>query len=127
MPNTKTTVKNLTKVSLNITADEDTKPNDQTVVFEFIYGVGVEGITPFEKALFGKSVGDHVRVDIGPADYRETVGHLELPLFKQIGIAKATCLQATIAGIAKARDHEVVKAMASGSSCSDCGCGCGGH
>ena len=127
MPETKPTIENLMKVTLDITADGETKTNAQPAVFEFIYGLGVEGITPFEKALFGKSVGDRVRVDIGPADYRETVGHLELPLFKQIGIAKTTCLQATIAGIAKAQDHEVVKAMASGSSCSDCGCGCGGH
>jgi len=127
MPDTKPTIENLMKVTLDITADGETKPNDQTAVFEFIYGVGVEGITPFEKVLFGKSVGDRVRVDIGPADYRETIGHLEQPLFKQTGIAAATCLEAAVAGIAKARDHEVVKAMASGGSCSDCGCGCGGH
>jgi hypothetical protein len=87
----------------------------------------VECITPFEKAFFGKSVGDRVRVEIEPAGYRETVGHLERPLFEQIGILKATCLQATVAGISRARDREVVEAMASGSSCTDCGCGCGGH
>ncbi|WP_319525039.1 hypothetical protein [uncultured Desulfosarcina sp.] len=127
MPHTKPTIDNLMKVSLNISTDRETKTNDRAAVFEFVYGVGTEGITPFEKALFGKSVGDHVRLDIGPAGYRETVGHLEAPLFKQIGIATATCLEASVAGIAKARDHEVVKAMAAGGSCSDCGCGCGGH
>ena len=127
MSHTKPTIENLMKVSLNITADGEAKPNEQTALFEFIFGVGSEGITPFEKALFGKSIGDHVQLDIGPADYRETVGHLELPLFKQIGITKATSLQVTVAGITKPEDREVVKAMAAGSSCSDCGCGCGGH
>lgn len=127
MPDTKPTIENLMKVTLDITADGKTKTNGQTAVFEFIYGVGAEGITPFEKTLFGKSVGDHVRMDIGPDDYHETVGHLELPLREQIGIATATCLQATVAGITKPEDREVVKAMASGGSCSDCGCGCGGH
>ncbi|BBO74067.1 hypothetical protein DSCW_14840 [Desulfosarcina widdelii] len=127
MTRTKPTIENLTKVSLNITAEGKTTPNDQAAVFEFIYGVGADGITPFEKVLFGKSVGDHVRMDIGPAGYRETVGHLELPLFEQIGIATATCLMATVTGITKPEDREVVKAMASGGSCSDCGCGCGGH
>ena len=127
MPDTKPTIENLMKVTLDITADGETRTNDQAAVFEFIYGVGAGGITPFEKALFGKSVGDRVRLEIGPADYRETVGHLELPLFEQIGIAKATCLAATVAGIARADDREVVKAMASSGSCGDCGCGCGGH
>ena len=127
MPDTNPTIENLMKVTLDITADGEMKTNDQKAVFEFIYGVGVEGITPFEKALLGKSVGDHVRMEMEPANYRETVGHLELPLFEQLGIAKATFLEATVAGIAKAEDREVVKAMAAGSSCSDCGCGCGGH
>jgi len=127
MPDTTPTIENLMKVTLDITADGEKGTNDQTAVFEFIYGVGAEGITPFEKALFGKSVGDRVRLEIGPADYRETVGHLELPLFEQIGIAKATCLKTTVAGIAKPEDREVVKAMASPGSCSECGCGCGGH
>ncbi|WP_419656465.1 hypothetical protein Dvar_55590 [Desulfosarcina variabilis str. Montpellier] len=117
------TVDNLSKISLTI-KDED---NLSSSPFEFIYGVGAEGITLFEKALFGKGVGDQVQFDISPADYCETIGHLELPLFKQTGIMKPISLQVTIDAISKATDHEVVKAMAAGGSCSDCGCGCGNH
>ena len=117
------TIENLHKVSLTI-KDEN---NPSGSLFEFIYGVGAQGITPFEKALFGKGIGDQVQFDISPADYCETIGHLELPLFKQTGIMKPISLQVTIDAIAKASDQEVVKAMAAGGSCSDCGCGCGNH
>ena len=117
------TIENLTKVSLTI-KNEDSPSGSP---FEFIYGVGSQGITPFEKTLFGKGVGDQVRFDISPAEYCETIGHLELPLLKQTGIMKPMSLKVTIDAIAKPTDQEVVKAMAAGGSCGDCGCGCGGH
>lgn len=117
------TIENLKKVSLTI--KDENNPSGSS--FEFIYGVGSQGITPFEKALFGKGIGDQVQLDISPADYCETIGHLELPLLKQTGIIKPVSLQVTIDAITKASDQEVVKAMAAGGSCSDCGCGCGNH
>jgi hypothetical protein len=123
MPTTSATIENLMKVSLTVNSGD----NETSAPFEFIYGVGPQGITPFEKALFGKAVGDQVRFDLSPADYCETIGHLEQPLLKQTGIMGPVSLRVTIDGIVKAKDQEVVKAMASGGSCSDCGCGCGGH
>jgi hypothetical protein len=117
------TIDNLMKVSLTMESGTQS-PGSR---FEFIYGVGSQGITPFEKALFGKGVGDQIQFDISPADYCDTIGHLELPMLKQTGIMKPLSLQVTIDAIAKATDLEVVKAMAAGGSCDDCGCGCGGH
>ncbi len=123
MTNTSPIIENLMKVSLTVTSED----HPSGAPFEFIYGVGTQGITLFEKALFGKGVGDRVQFDISPADYCETIGHLELPMLKQTGIMKPVSLQVTIDAIAKATDQEVVKAMAAGGSCDDCGCGCGGH
>lgn len=117
------TIENLCKVSLTVKNGE----NPSGSPFEFIYGVGSQGITPFEKTLFGKGIGDQVQFDISPADYCQTIGHLEMPMLKQTGIMKPISLQVTIDAIAKATDQEVVKAMAAGGSCSDCGCGCGNH
>ena len=123
MQTTHPTIENLMKVSLSVKSGE----NESQVPFEFIYGVGSQGITPFEKALFGKGVGDEVEFSLSPSDYCETIGHLELPLLKQTGIMSPVSLKVTINAIVKAKDQEVVKAMAAGGSCSDCGCGCGGH
>lgn len=116
------TIENLMKVSVTIDANDAIG-----VPFKFIFGVGPAGITPFEKALFGKSVGDSIHLDIAPTEYCQTVGHLELPLREQAGIMTPAHLRVTVTDIVRAQDREVVKAMASGGSCSDCGCGCGGH
>lgn len=127
MSTPKPTVENLMKVSVNIDANPPSTENAKSVPFEFIFGVGSEGVTPFEKALFGKSVGDSIQLDIAPTEYCQTVGHLELPLREQSGIMAPTHVQVTVTDIVRAQDREVVKAMAAGGGCSDCGCGCGGH
>lgn len=121
------TIEYLMKVSLTVKSDDSNPDDNRGTPFEFIYGIGSTGITPFEKALFGKTVGERVQFKIPATEYCEIVGHLELPLREQTGIMAPVSLQVTIDRIAKAQDHEVVKAMASGGSCSDCGCGCGGH
>lgn len=121
------TIAYLMKVSLNIRTG--TTPADHTpgTPFEFIYGIGPGGITPFEKALFGKGIGEQAQFDLSSADYAETVGHLAHPLCEQAGIMPPVSMRITIANIVRAQDHEVVKAMAAGDGCGDCGCGCGGH
>ena len=123
MPAQPPTIENLMKVSLTLTTGED----EPAAPFNFIYGVGSQGITPFEKALFGKRVGDRIQLDLSPTDFCETIGHLELPLLKQTGIMQPISLTVAINAIDKATDQEVVRAMAAGGSCDDCGCGCGGH
>jgi len=127
MSKTQPTIENLMKVSVNIDTEDASNEAAKGVPFEFIFGVGSEGITPFEKALFGKSVGDSIHLDIAPTEFCQTVGHLELPLREQAGIMTPTRVQVTVTDIVRAQDREVVKAMAGGGSCSDCGCGCGGH
>jgi len=122
-----TTVENLMKVSLHIETNDAPVKEGKPVSFEFIFGVGPEGITPFEKALFGKRIGETLRLDLAPAEFYSTIGHLEVPLREQTGITEPAQIQITIVDIVRAQDREVVKAMASGGSCGDCGCGCGGH
>lgn len=123
MTSTSPTIDNLMRVSLTVNSGD--QPSGTS--FEFIYGVGSQGVTPFEKALFGKGAGDQVQFDMTSADFCETIGHLQLPLRKQAGIIEPVSLRVTVDAVAKATDLEVVKAMAANGSCSDCDCGCGGH
>ena len=127
MSNTPSTIENLMKVTATVQRTDTTTEKSHGSLFEFIYGVGPSGITPFEKALFGKAVGDRIQFNIAHTDVCESMGHLEMPLREQTGIFAPVSMRVTITGIAKAEDREVVKAMASGGSCGDCGCGCGGH
>jgi hypothetical protein len=127
MPTPAPTIDNLMKVSLTVESGDVGTEDDTGSPFEFIYGIGPGGLTPFEKALYGKRVGERVQIDIPATDYCESVGHLDLPLRRPTGIMAPISMRVTVQGIAKARDQEVIKAMASGVSCGDCGCGCGGH
>ncbi|WP_372681479.1 hypothetical protein [Desulfosarcina sp.] len=121
------TIENLMKVTLAIQTADTSVVDDSSGPFVFIYGVGPSGITPFEKALHGKGVGDRIRLDVTPGTLCETVGHLELPFCKPNGIMAPVSLEVTVVDVVRAQDRDVVKAMAAGGSCSDCGCGCGGH
>jgi hypothetical protein len=127
MPNPTPIIENLMKVSLRMATGNPPVESDAATPFEFIYGTGPSGITPFEKALFGKTVGDRIQFDLAATGFCETVGHLMFPLRKQTGMTDPASLEVTITDITRARDREVVKAMAAGGSCSDCGCGCGNH
>lgn len=122
MQNSAPTIDSLMKVHLTIKRD-----GMDDVPFAFIYGVGSDGLTPFEKALFGKCVGDSLRMEIPARDHCAILGHLESPLGEQAGIRKPGTLQITVTDVSRAADREVVQAMASGGGCSDCGCGCGAH
>ena len=127
MTPTDCTIESLMKVSLNLREKAAADAEAPEIAFEFIYGVGPGGITPFEKALFGKRRGDRIDLTLPPGDTCQMLGHLELPLREQTGIAAPAALEAVVTRVVRAGDREVVKAMASGGSCSDCGCGCGGH
>lgn len=120
-------IENLMKVCLEIKNNDPSDANRQGHAFEFIYGVGGGGITPFEKALFGKRMGDRMVFDVSPAEFCHAMGHLAEALREQTGITASGSLEAVVTNVTRAGDREVVRAMAAGGSCSDCGCGCGGH
>lgn len=122
-----TKIENLMKVSLSVTTGKRPVERNREETFVFIYGVGSSGITPFEKAIFAKHIGDNVQFDLSGAPPCESLGHLEKPLAEQTGIVSPDNLSVTINDIVRATDREVIKAMAGGGSCSDCDCGCGGH
>jgi hypothetical protein len=127
MSDRETRIENLMKVSLNVQAADGSDKSGAEIPFEFIYGVGPEGITPFEKALFGKRAGDRIQFgDIG-GNSCDALGHLTAALREQTGVAAPVLRHVTVTDVVKAQDREVIKALAAGGGCGECDCGCGGH
>ncbi len=94
----------------------------------FIYGIGSAGVTPFEKMLHAKSVGDQFSLPIEPGVETLIFGHLQCVLAHAISMAPPYTLHVTVTSVAPAPAQEVVRAMAQATGCGGgCGCGCGGH
>jgi len=98
----------------------------QPFSFQFIYGVGSEGVCLFEKALFEKRPGEKILLQIDPCQTGEIFGHLKQLLVSYLPMNRPFYLQSTITAMEAADNREIVQALAKGSGSSDCGCGCGG-
>jgi hypothetical protein len=132
MENSKINIGPMKKVILEIEAGHTLDRMDlicTPISFEFIFGVGVQGLSPFEAALDGKTCGATVFFKIHSREISELLEHLSLPLDEIIHKVPVFYLKAFIDKIAAAEDREIVSAMAGASACGqgDCGCGCGSH
>ena len=94
----------------------------------FIYGVGAEGITLFEKALFAKRPGDEIMIEVQPHQTDDLLGHLK-PSIEGIAPESDTSyfLKVRIESVDTPGQREIIRAIAEGvaSDGCDCGCGCG--
>lgn len=97
------------------------------VPFTLVYGVGPGGITPFEKALLGKTAGDRLSLEIPPGNDCEIFGHLERTLGEHLDLSASRAVDIFITQVAQATDREIIAAMAVGTGCGNCDCGCGSH
>jgi hypothetical protein len=125
-------VENLKKITVTIqagTEPDDMKLTPQTPQFSFIFGLGPEGMTPFEYELVDKTQNDEVQLHLQEASLTTFFEHLNPPIWDLMQDRDEIYLSVKIAGIENADNREVVKAMADmaghgGGGC-DCGCGCG--
>jgi len=95
----------------------------------FVFGLGVDGLTPFEYELEGKAVGDTVQYRMARSQVPEMFGHL-LHDMGYLPIQNGTFyLNVEVDAVAEVDPRQLVKALAATTSCGDgdCGCGCGGH
>lgn len=93
---------------------------------DIIYGIGSAGVTPFERMLFEKSVGEAFTVTITPESGSALLGHHHCALTQVLPLSPPFQLDVSISAIERAQGHEVVKAMAQATGCGGgCGCGCG--
>jgi hypothetical protein len=92
---------------------------------EFIFGLGKDGLTPMERSLAGKKVGDSVTIQIDRSAVPMYFGHvLECPQILKSSL-NSFYMNFKIRKIESASPREVVRAMARITSCGDsCSCGC---
>lgn len=118
------TVAPLMKLTLSLGAET---PNADRRELAFIFGVGLQGLTPFEQALAGRGVGEEVRLAVTGGDAGCFFGHLGPTVRPILGRDETTAFTARIQAVEAPDPREVVRALAetTGHGSCDCGCGCG--
>jgi hypothetical protein len=121
-------VENLKKVTLGIEAGKTAEFMDLTpeaMEFEFIFGIGPDGMCPFEYQLINKNKGDLVLLNLKKEEIHSFFGHLRLPVLGLLEENSLLYLKAKVVKIEQPDSKEVVKALAALTShAGDCGCGC---
>ena len=130
MPEDKThTVKPLHAIRLAVLAGSRAGAGDLTpepLELEFIFGLGVQGLTPFERLLEGLPLGGEKALELPRASVPTTFLNLT-PFFIELADRQDPLfLTVRIAGIRPAESREVIRAMARMAECGD-DCCCGGH
>lgn len=116
----------LMKVHLMLEAGRSKEGNAYTlepVPFEFIFGIGSGGMTPFEYALMEKGEGDAISLQVTREEEAVLFEHLVLPPLGVPWDAHTYWLRGRIHQVLQADQREVVAAMAAASQCEDHCCG----
>lgn len=128
--------KTLQKISLALLAGDTCEEYNYTrdpLSFDFIFGIGTEGLTPFELTLNEMKIQEEVEIKLTANELEPFFGNLFIPFCKRIGlqlIPQTLCLLVTLQNYSDPSAREIVQAMAKsvghGGGCSgnDCGCGC---
>ena len=125
-------IDNLKKITLSIEAGTSQETMDCPVKcpqLSFIFGLGPEGMTPFEYELIDRSEGDIVLLHLKKEEFCRFFEHLDPPLTDLFDKHAEIYLKMTIVSVASAEPRDIVKSMAAiasrGESSDSCGCGCG--
>jgi len=119
-------VDHLKRVSLEIRFKE------QTVPFDFIFGIASDGMCPFEYELLHKTVGDRLQLAVPQTKAPRIFAHLYRSLCTALSLSaipETLNLDIIVSAVTVADPREVVRAMAQATEAQGCGgdCGCGGH
>lgn len=126
-------VKPMKKVQVSVSLLDNNKlvAGDVTVSFGFIFGIGQDGLTPFECLLEGGGKGDQIQTEVNSSSLAEYFGVLlrELnPLTEGKILPQKLCCNIEILEVEDVENRELVAALAgSTSGCGSggsCGCGC---
>lgn len=120
----------LTKVTLSLAVFDDLqggRPPQAHTQFEFIYGIGTDGLTTFEKELHGLLPGAGMTIRVESDSISAYFEHLRGPILEAVKTHPPFNLALEVLSATPATDHELVKALAqkdtNGCGC-ECGCGC---
>jgi len=116
----------LRKISLLLEAGTGPDKRDLTagpIAFEFIFGVGSGGLSPFEFQLANMKEGDGLSLRIRGEEVVDLLQHLLIPSLTALESVVAFYLKVKIVRVKEADPKEVIKAMAEAGSCGDSCCG----
>jgi len=118
-------------VSISLGGNDTTVAAAGTVSFTFIFGIGRDGLTPFECVLEGGGAGDRIQTEVITSSLGEYFGvllHSLNPLIKGKILPQNLVFNIEISQVSDVENREVVAALAgSTSGCGSggsCGCGC---
>jgi hypothetical protein len=120
-------VGSLKKISVLLEAGMRSEVMDLTrepIPYDFVYGVGTHGLSPFEFELSEKREGDEIIIPLRTDEMANFFCHHVIP---QLGIPEGVgefYLRALIAEISAADPRDIIRAMAEASACRS---GCCGH
>lgn len=102
-------------------------PENADAAFSFIFGIGKNGLTPFERRLEGTLAGDAFEIMLDRSTLAEWFAYLT-PALPDLGVtATPAAYSVMVEAVAPADGQELIKAMAAMVDGCGCGCGCGGH
>jgi hypothetical protein len=120
-------VGNLKKVAVLLEAGTRPEIMDLTpapIPYDFVYGVGTHGLSPFEFELTEKSEGEEILIPVRTGEMADFFCHHFIPQLEIPEGVGVFYLRTLIAGISAADPKEIIKAMAEAAAC---GSGCCGH
>ena len=120
-------VGNLKRVAVFLEAGTRPEVMDLTrepILYDFVYGVGTLGLSPFELELAEKRKGEEMVIPVRPGEMANFFCHHFIPQLEIPEGVGEFYLRTMIAGISAADPREIIKAMAEAAAC---GSGCCGH
>jgi hypothetical protein len=117
-------VGNLKKVAVLLEAGMSPEIMDLTpepIPYDFVYGVGTHGLSPFEFELAEKSAGEEMLTPVRTCEMANFFCHHFIPQLEIPEGVGAFYLRMLIAEISAADPREIIKAMAEAAAC---GTGC---
>ncbi len=112
------------RVVLSISAGTSPEYMDitpQPFIFDFIHGLGAEGLSKFEQLLIDKKMGETVTMRLPVAQHDQFLGNLSLPPMLMPSEVETLYLQVTVDKVETASGREVIRELALIAGCGD-GC-----
>jgi hypothetical protein len=126
MNKNKEKIHNLEKVHLTIETGRTPDSMDLTpnpLSFDFIFGLGTNGLTPFEFELAESQVGEALVLPVQIEKIPELFGHLAFLLPPLPEISEPFYIKIRLLGVSPVDQREVIKSMAENIGCGEHCCG----
>ena len=112
----------MSKVTLSLSAGEDGTRAENGLdpkQFDFVYGIGSEGLTPLESVLEGRQENDELFLEIKGNDPVHIFQHLWFPEIDALFREAPSLLKITVLSVSEATPRDVIRALAETARCGD--------